>query len=172
MHRCRVCHRVLTDQASIDKGIGPLCEAHDYDRNEFQRDIFMSEDDSERLTHLKEQRSKLTQEIYDIETDEEIKKNQEFVGKYFKYRNSYSCPRSPEDYWWMYARVDRLNKSGIPVGVTFQTDSDGKIEIETSNLRVDMYWTKITSTEFAEAWIDAMDLLRITFKVNGMVSRS
>jgi hypothetical protein len=28
---------------------------------------------------------------------------QKLVGKCFRYQNSYSCPKTPKDYWWMYS---------------------------------------------------------------------
>jgi hypothetical protein len=53
-----------------------------------------------------------------------------YEGRYFKYRNSFSCPEKESDYWWMYVRVDKVDNIHWMKGITFQTDRDGKISVE------------------------------------------
>ena len=67
-------------------------------------------------------------EWYDDQTQRET--NAALVGRFFKYRNSYSCPSVPEDYWWLYLAVTEMNEHGTLHGWSFQTDKDGRMEIE------------------------------------------
>lgn len=69
------------------------------------------------------------QERRDLEREKEFKK---YVGKYYKYKNSYSCPQTEEDYWWTYTYVKELKDNGLIV-FSVQTDKYGKITIEDNN---------------------------------------
>lgn len=64
------------------------------------------------------------------------------VGKCFKFKNSYSLPEKPSDYWYMYSKIvsitpDDIYMAGTPnnkvlarcTAVTFQTDKYGSINI-------------------------------------------
>lgn len=63
-------------------------------------------------------------------------------GKFFKYKNNYSCPDSPKDYWFMYSKVIKITRDDIREGfgdnkamsscevMSFQTDKDGKVFID------------------------------------------
>lgn len=75
-----------------------------------------------------------------------------FVGKCFKYRNCYSCPKEPSDYWWMYTKVVSVGEYW-PVAFEFQTDRDGRITVEKKECfhRLDGY-DEITAKEFNAAW--------------------
>ena len=67
----------------------------------------------------------------EVHRREDVKRNAEgkaLVGKFFKYRNCYSLPAKPSDYWWLYVRVESMSKGGTLAALTFQRDSDGKIE--------------------------------------------
>jgi len=68
----------------------------------------------------------------EIQKREELKKEKvlkEFIGKYYKYKNSYSCPESATDYWWLYVRVKEIKDYHL-VCQTFQKDKYGKIMID------------------------------------------
>jgi hypothetical protein len=68
----------------------------------------------------------------EIQKREELKKEKvlkEFVGKHYKYKNSYSCPESETDYWWLYVRVKEIKDYHL-VCQTFQKDKYGKIMID------------------------------------------
>jgi uncharacterized protein YyaL (SSP411 family) len=56
-------------------------------------------------------------------------------GKVYKYRNSYSCPEKPSDYWWSYTIVDRVIQPTERVMCwTFQIDSDKNVRINYQDL--------------------------------------
>lgn len=74
------------------------------------------------------------------------------VGRCFKYRNSYSCPKEPSDYWWMYTKVVSVGEYW-PVALEFQTDKDGQITIATKECfhRLGGH-DEISVKEFNAAW--------------------
>lgn len=53
-----------------------------------------------------------------------------YEGKYFKYKNCYSCPEKESDYWYMYIKITEVKQTYWMSGYTFQTDKDGKVLIE------------------------------------------
>ncbi|MET3225713.1 hypothetical protein ABIE85_001460 [Bradyrhizobium diazoefficiens] len=74
------------------------------------------------------------------------------VGKTFKYRNSYSCPEKPSDYWWMYSKVTHM-KDGLLYATTFQTDKYGNVHVKTNEGCYHMQGhTPIPAGEFNRAW--------------------
>jgi hypothetical protein len=89
--------------------------------------------------------------------DAETKKESEaVVGRCYKYRNSYSCPKVPSDYWWLYAKVTKVGDYW-PVTFEFQTDKDGRIDIQTRDCSVGIGkegngYIEIPSKEFNAAW--------------------
>jgi len=92
-------------------------------------------------------------ELNDITDKEDDIENAKFIGRFFKARNNYSCPEKPSDYWWLYIKVETDNE-GLH-GVEFQTDKDGKIEVDFSRyyLRHSLEgYIEITEEEYAEAW--------------------
>jgi len=54
---------------------------------------------------------------------------QALVGKCFKYRNCYSCPVGPKDYWVDYTKVVGVDGSSFVV-VSVQKDKYGAVRIE------------------------------------------
>jgi hypothetical protein len=117
---------------------------------------------SEKLELLKQLKA-----IEEKEFNEIIEANypefKKLEGKYFKYKNCYSCPQKKSDYWWLYSKVvtvekENLYKSGENVLATctcwgFQTDKNGMININpiyetyTHSLGVE-----ISKSEFEKAW--------------------
>ena len=79
------------------------------------------------LYELQEQSRKLREKIWRKEEEARQGIMSERIGKYFRYRNNYSCPAKPSDYWWLYGAFIRRGKK--IVAVQFQTDKDGKFEI-------------------------------------------
>jgi hypothetical protein len=83
--------------------------------------------------------------------------NKALIGKCFRYRNSYSCPEKPSDYFWFYVRVLSANGYGVTCH-TFQTDKNGRIEIEWSSHRSSYHgglsdgYRPITRAQFDKAW--------------------
>lgn len=79
-------------------------------------------------------------------TEEKFEANKDFVGKFFRYRNSYSasCPG-----WWLYIAVQSMSEYGELQGYQFQTDSLGISTIETSNcIATSLLTNPITKIEF------------------------
>ncbi len=83
-----------------------------------------------REQELLDQMEPLRHELDKIARKKRQDENTAYVGKCFRYRNSYSCPESEADYWWLYAMVTGLSDSGQPVGISFQTDKNGDIEFK------------------------------------------
>lgn len=74
---------------------------------------------------IEKEMAKLRNKLWAIEKKEADEENKKLVGKYFKYRNCYSCPEKPSDYWYLYKRVIGLGKTGL-ITEEFQIDKDGK----------------------------------------------
>ena len=65
----------------------------------------------------------------ELDEQEAGPKRRQLIGRCFKYRNCYSCPEKPSDYWWLWFRA--TGTSGWMVtGPKIQCDSNGKIDIE------------------------------------------
>lgn len=88
----------------------------------------------------------LKHELNEIEDAEQKEINKTLIGKCYKYRNNYSCPESDSDYWYIYARMIRIDEDGLLVAVRFQIDRNGRIEIEED--------TDFTSQHYASSWIE------------------
>ena len=79
------------------------------------------------------------------------------VGKCFRYRNSYSVPQKPSDYWWLYVKIIGT-RGASAITFEFQTDKDGKLFIEPSLEHYNRFpsadrgYQSISSTEFNRAW--------------------
>lgn len=94
----------------------------------------------------------LVEELNILERQKKEEENSKLVGKYFKYRNSYSCPESDKDRWWIYRHVISMNDNELS-GVTFGTDMYGKVEIERGAIPSYLTgWTEIEEAEYLEAW--------------------
>lgn len=104
-----------------------------------------------RIGDLEREISERSHELNALKAEQADQRNAALVGKCFKYRNSYSCP-GPDDYWWMYAQVLRA-KDGSLRALRFQTDRDGKVEVEPdAYFSCSENYKSITLMEFAEAW--------------------
>lgn len=87
-----------------------------------------------------------------IEDQRKLAENLKLVGRHFKYRNSYSCPRKPSDYWWLYTKVIGADARGLRC-FEFQIDRYGKIEIEPQKHGHHMAGhVEIDESEFRQAW--------------------
>lgn len=126
------------------------------------------------LKPTKEQLQKQLDEIVSQEQKEIIEKNypkfKKFIGKCFKYKNNYSCPTKPSDYWFTYTKVVELNPddiydtgySGITSrfkGYSFDCDKYGNISINNVDGYIHSLGKEITESEFNEAWNKMMGKL-------------
>ena len=110
-----------------------------------------------RKDELKSIVEKARSELREIEEAESAKVNQALVGKFFKFRNSYSCPK-PNEYWWLYMAVTGLSDEGNPLTWNFSKDIYGKIEVEVDQLRpsVSSGYIEIKAKEFYKAYESLM----------------
>lgn len=109
------------------------------------------------MNKIEKLKSQLRIEQEKLYKKEELPKLKNLVGSYWKYRNSYSGPTKPEDYWWLYCRVDKLQENERFLETTeFQIDSDGKIEIKGSHIyNADCFlngYKSIDKEEFEDAF--------------------
>lgn len=108
---------------------------------------------SKELQDLRLQASSLQERIWKLEADERRARNLRLVGKCFVYRNCYSCPRGPEDYWNLYQRVLRITADGNIQVFSFQADKDGVVSIETKTRSASISLGEpISPAKFRAAW--------------------
>jgi len=124
---------------------------------------------------IKEQLQKQLNAIAKQEEKELIAKHypefKKLEGKYFKYKNSYSCPEKPSDYWFLYTKIteikpdDVYNTRGNGVachfkGWSFQTDKYANISVEKKKTGyVHSLGQEITENEFHSAWDKIIEAL-------------
>lgn len=102
---------------------------------------------------LRAQAAEANESLWAIELDERLKGNQPKLGKAYKRRNNYSCPKKPSDYWWDYALVTSLSEDGLLWAKSFCIDSNGQITIEPKRMIYHAQdWTPIPKPEFTKAW--------------------
>lgn len=93
------------------------------------------------------------QRLHAIRDAERFVENKHLVGWHLKTQNNYSCPEKPSDRWWLYAKVQKIDKAGMITLFMFETDKYGHTTTRTDEYRyqVDGY-TKIPAREFDKAW--------------------
>lgn len=121
----------------------------------------------ERKEELQYQLKALHSELNTLIDAEDNARDATFVGRCFKFKNSYSSPKNEKDCWWRYIHVHRAN-TGLYC-LCFQVDSDGSIRIEpnlymTANV-VEGY-TEIKSVEFEKRWAKCVNTVN---KVHGLM---
>ena len=70
-------------------------------------------------------------ELTEILKAEESPIQQALLGRYFKYRNCYSCSQTDADSWWLYLKPLTI-LDGRLFGISFQQDTNGEISIQTA----------------------------------------
>ncbi len=116
---------------------------------------------------LKEQEQKLSTELRSVrdkidkmKVSEQLPKlKKKYEGTYWKYKNSYSCPENPSDYWFLYKKVIQVKDLTWLKTLEFQTDKYGTLEIKENSSSVELLQTKITKKEFDAAYKKAMNKL-------------
>jgi ribosomal protein L35AE/L33A len=76
------------------------------------------------------------------------------LGKCYVFRNCYSCPDGPQDYWGLYLRVVGV-EHGQCVLVTFERDKNGDLRVERSRRSPRMLgggYREISLGELRKAW--------------------
>jgi hypothetical protein len=99
----------------------------------------------------------LRAELGEIEHAESVEVVREAIGKCFKYRNCYSCPKEESDYFWLYAKVVGM-RDGSAIVFEFQTDKYGHLSVKPDETyygrapNEDRGYQPITAAEFNAAW--------------------
>lgn len=112
----------------------------------------------QRLAKLKAEQDSRRKQIIAIEERQERERASKLIGLCFRYRNCYSCPSAPSDYWWLYVRVLSVSRDGRMQVFRFQIDKDGKLEIEPRTSAAAVFFTgdgpyqKITRGVFDREW--------------------
>lgn len=71
----------------------------------------------------------LQAQLDEIEEKENRVRYGGLTGKCFAYRNCYSCPEKPSDYWYTYVQVLSVEGSHADA-LCFDIDKDGRVSIE------------------------------------------
>lgn len=82
------------------------------------------------------------------------------VGRCFKYRNSYSCPESAEDYWFVYYQiVDVTSQIGKYEAISFERNIQNEFRafIRESFFIISSRYIEISKEEFNQARKNYLD---------------
>src|SRR5690606_37177341 len=79
--------------------------------------------------NLLEQMDELRAQLDQIEHTKRLADSTIRLGRMYRYRNSYSCPQSEDDYWWTYRKVLSVDDDGYCRCLEFHIDRDGKASI-------------------------------------------
>lgn len=102
------------------------------------------------LKELERQRAEIQQRIWAIESERDAKESAKFVGRCFKFLNSYGTGEK----WWLYFAVTGFDGQLIK-GFQFEHKSDGRFEAHRTTKTNDVdRFTEITRVELEEAWDD------------------
>ena len=80
---------------------------------------------------LLEEMQALRAQFDEIEEEENRVRYGGLTGKCFGYRNCYSCPEKPSDYWYTYVQVLSVEGSYVNA-LCFDIDKDGRVSIDPS----------------------------------------
>lgn len=105
------------------------------------------------MEQLREDQRKTNQAIHRLESQRRREAHAGLLGKTFKYRNCYSCPEKPSDYWPLYAKVMEVDKDGYLKVFTFETDKYGNVDIRVDAHRshMDSGYQPISASEYRKA---------------------
>ena len=89
-----------------------------------------------------------------IEALERKKENDKLVGKYFRYRNSYSAPSKK---WWVYYKIIKSSDYGYVKAFSFEIDLEmHSATVEVKEVAVGMLTTRCTEETFIGAWQETL----------------
>lgn len=93
------------------------------------------------------------QRLHAIRDAERFEENKGLLGKTFKFKNHYSCPEKPSDYWWQYVKVTAVDDAGMLSLFVFETNKFGGVTIQTEDHRFHVqYYTSCPKAQFDKAW--------------------
>jgi len=109
--------------------------------------------DMKRKKELENIIAQASQELSEIQEKESYDRGIQYVGKYQKIRNNYSCPEEESDYWWLYRMIFKIDEENNLKHFEFQKDSYGQIFIKQDEYaRIYDGWIDISADEFWEQW--------------------
>jgi hypothetical protein len=91
------------------------------------------------------------QAVIDAHREKERRADREkkrlYIGRYFRYRNSYGAS---EETWWLYGMVTGVSDSGYLTGLSFQQTSRRNIELQDDDrlMTIPTGWEEIEAAEF------------------------
>jgi hypothetical protein len=108
------------------------------------------------VTKKERQLQKLQKEVWKEKDAEQTAKAKKLVGKCFKFRNCYSCPKGDKDKWWLYTRIVGV-KDGCCVQIQHEIDKDENVSIRRQLCSTRSFdsgdgYIPITLEEYAEAF--------------------
>ena len=119
----------------------------------------------ETIEQLKKIAGDAQDKLWAIQADQFRKANGSKVGKTFRTRNNFSCPKKRSDYWWQYAKVTRMDEGGMLYATIFQTDQFGNVTVSyDSCVHHAQYYTPCPATDFNKAWRALLKKLNRTFQ--------
>lgn len=89
----------------------------------------------------------------ELRSEWEVAAQRELVGTFWRYRSSYSSPKSDEDYWWLYLAI--YEKDDKVQGLRFRIDKNGASKAEPVRhvfLEPSRGYEQITADDFWAAW--------------------
>ena len=105
------------------------------------------------LKKTNKERSVLMDRITELERKEKLPDlKKKYEGSYFRFKNSYSCPESDKDRWWLYFYIYEVVDGKTFKGFSFQTDKYGEITIHSGEINVTTSSIETTKDEFYKAY--------------------
>lgn len=94
-------------------------------------------------------------QLREIEDKRIIKERRQYVGKCFKFRNSYGSGES----WWLYCKALHLDGTSV-IFFQFQKDSNGRWEIvDRQSHYLSPEYVEIPCHEFQTEWLKCLEEL-------------
>lgn len=103
------------------------------------------------------------EELSAIEAQRWCQESAGMVGTFWKYRNCYSMPSKPSDYWFVYRCITKVTDTkNTFVAFDFETDKNGKHIIATEKWTHLTGWVRCTEKEYLRAWRRLVNTIRRT----------
>ena len=101
--------------------------------------------------------------LFALKKAECLKQNADVVGKCFRFRNSYSCPKTSADYWWLYIQVVAIDDDGDLVYWSFEQDQFDRVSIVPNhtfpNISDSDSYEEISAEYFWSRWCSILEEL-------------
>ena len=92
-------------------------------------------------------------ELDDLDRKETAKTYVALVGRCYKFRNCFSCPKDDGDYWYIYKQCLRIEDEK-PIFLCFENDKNGKISIYFDSRHAEYSgWAEVDLKDFWAEWL-------------------